>query len=129
MEGNKHRCVNKTSCDKGGACANEKRKRCNRIPSEITLGRNYPSAGYNSKYADGFSQFLLSFVVPLCSSYVALVVIIRLPTFTKNNQTQIFIIKFNFSSKDLPSLNNISFAYSRAAICIQGWLKCDMSLV
>ena len=85
VEGNKHRCVNKTSCNKGGAYANEKRKRCNRIPSEITLGRNYPSAGYNSKYADGFSQFLLSFVVPLCSSYVALVVIIRLPTFTKNN--------------------------------------------
>ena len=24
VEGNKHRCVNKTSRDKGGACANEK---------------------------------------------------------------------------------------------------------
>ena len=46
VEGNKHRCVNKTSRDKGGACANEKWKRCNRILSEITLGRNYPSAGY-----------------------------------------------------------------------------------
>jgi len=45
LEGNKHRCVNKTSHDKDGACANEKRKRCNRIPLEITLGRNYPSAG------------------------------------------------------------------------------------
>ena len=38
--------VNKTSHDKGGACATEKRKRCNRISSDITLGRNYPSAGY-----------------------------------------------------------------------------------
>ena len=47
VEGNKHRCVNKTSSDKGGACGNEKRKRCSRIPSEITLGRNYLSAGYN----------------------------------------------------------------------------------
>jgi len=28
--------VNKTLCDKGGA--NEKRKRCNRLPSDITLG-------------------------------------------------------------------------------------------
>ena len=46
VEGNKHRCVNKTSRDKGGACANEKRKWCNRIPSEITHGRNYPFAGY-----------------------------------------------------------------------------------
>jgi len=46
VEGNKHICVIKTSSDKGGACANEKRKRCNRIPSEITLGRNYPSAEY-----------------------------------------------------------------------------------
>ena len=35
VEGNKHRCVNKTSRDKGGACANEKGKRCNRILSEI----------------------------------------------------------------------------------------------
>ena len=34
--------VNKTSHDKG---ANEKRKRCNRIPSDITLGRNYTTAG------------------------------------------------------------------------------------
>ena len=25
-------------------CTNEKRKRCNRIPSDRTLGRNYPSA-------------------------------------------------------------------------------------
>ena len=49
VEGNKHRCVNKTSRDKGGACANEKRKRCNQIPSEITLGRNYPSTGYDMK--------------------------------------------------------------------------------
>ena len=31
--------VNKTSRDKGGACANEKRKLCNWIPPEITLGR------------------------------------------------------------------------------------------
>ena len=38
--------VNKTSCDKGGECANEKRKQCNQIPSDITLGRNYPSVGY-----------------------------------------------------------------------------------
>ena len=42
VEGNKHRCVNKTSRDKGAACANEKRKWCNPVPSEITLGRNYP---------------------------------------------------------------------------------------
>ena len=33
--------VNKTSRDKRNA--NEKRKRCNRISSDITLGRNYPS--------------------------------------------------------------------------------------
>ena len=46
MEGKRHRCVNKTSRDKGGACANEKRKRCNRIPSDITLGRNYAAWGY-----------------------------------------------------------------------------------
>ena len=46
VEGNKHRCVIKTSSDKGGACANEKGKQCNRIPSEITLGRNYPPEGY-----------------------------------------------------------------------------------
>jgi len=39
------RCVNKTSHDKGGACANEKRKRCNRIPSDITIGRNYAAWG------------------------------------------------------------------------------------
>jgi len=37
VEGNKHRCVNKISRVKGGVCANEKRKRCNRIPSDITL--------------------------------------------------------------------------------------------
>ena len=37
--------VNKTSRDKGGAYANEKRKWCNRIPSDIILGRNYPSVG------------------------------------------------------------------------------------
>ena len=36
--------VNKTSRDKGGACANEKRKQSNRIPSDITLGRTYPTA-------------------------------------------------------------------------------------
>ena len=46
VEGNKHRCVNETSRDQGGACANEKRKRYNQISSEITIGRNYPSAGY-----------------------------------------------------------------------------------
>ena len=46
VEGNKHRCVNKTSRDKGGACANQKRKRCNRIPSDITIGRNYAAWGY-----------------------------------------------------------------------------------
>ena len=46
VEGNKHRCVNETSRDKGGACANEKRKRYNQISSEITIGRIYPSAGY-----------------------------------------------------------------------------------
>jgi len=39
------------------------------------------------------------------------------------------IIKLKFSSKDLSSLIYISFAYAHAAICIQGWLKCDMSLV
>ena len=39
------------------------------------------------------------------------------------------IIKLKFSSKDLSNLINISFAYAHAAICIQGWLKCDMSLV
>ena len=46
VEGNKHRCVNKTSRDKGGECAKEKRKRCNRIPSDITLDRNYAAWGY-----------------------------------------------------------------------------------
>jgi len=39
--------VNKTSRDKGRACANEKRKLCNRIPSDYTLGRNYPTAWYS----------------------------------------------------------------------------------
>ena len=39
------------------------------------------------------------------------------------------IIKLKFSSKDLSSLINVPFAYARASICIQGWLKCDMSLV
>jgi len=39
--------VNKTSRDKCGASANEKWKRCNRIPSNRTLGRNDPSVGYN----------------------------------------------------------------------------------
>ena len=43
----KKRCVNKTSRDKGGACATEKRKRCNRIPSDITLDRNYAAWGYD----------------------------------------------------------------------------------
>ena len=38
--------VNKTSCDKGGACTNEKRKRCNRISSDNTLGRSDLSVGY-----------------------------------------------------------------------------------
>ena len=38
--------VNKTSRYKGGAWANEKRKWCNRISLDITLGRNYPSEGY-----------------------------------------------------------------------------------
>ena len=37
--------VNKTSRDEDGACANEKQKWCNRISLDITLGRNYPSAG------------------------------------------------------------------------------------
>jgi len=46
----KGRCVNNTLRDKGGACANEKRRRCNRIPSEITLSRNYPSAGYHFRW-------------------------------------------------------------------------------
>ena len=55
VEGNKHRCVNKTSHDKGGACANEKRKRCNRIPSDITLDRNYAAWGYYN-----FSQKMIS---------------------------------------------------------------------
>jgi len=32
------------SRDKGGACANEKWKRCNRVPSEITQGQNDPTA-------------------------------------------------------------------------------------
>ena len=31
---------------KDGACANEKQRWCNRISSDITLGRNYPTAGY-----------------------------------------------------------------------------------
>ena len=39
-------CVNKTSRDQGGACANDKRKLCNRIPSDITIGRNYAAWGY-----------------------------------------------------------------------------------
>ena len=38
--------VNKTSRDKGGDCVNEKRKRCNGIPSERTLCQNDPSVGY-----------------------------------------------------------------------------------
>ena len=38
--------VNKTSRDKGRACPNEKRNRCNRISSDIILSRNYPTAGY-----------------------------------------------------------------------------------
>ena len=49
VEGNKHRCVNKISRDNGGACANEKRKRCNRIPSDITIGRNYAAWGYHQQ--------------------------------------------------------------------------------
>ena len=40
--------VNKTSRDKSGACANEKRKRCNRILPDNTLGRNYPSVEHSS---------------------------------------------------------------------------------
>ena len=59
VEGNKHKCVNKTSCDKGGACANEKRKRCNRIPSNITLDRNYAAWGYSLFYLPGFYSFSL----------------------------------------------------------------------
>ena len=39
------------------------------------------------------------------------------------------IIKLKFLSKDLPSLINISFAHAHATICIQGWLKCYMSLI
>ena len=39
--------VNNTSHDKFGACANETAKRCNRILSEITLGRNYATVGYS----------------------------------------------------------------------------------
>jgi len=42
--------VNKTSGDKRGACANEKRKRYNCILSDITLGRNYPTSGYCQAY-------------------------------------------------------------------------------
>jgi len=38
-------------------------------------------------------------------------------------------IKLKFSSKNLSILINISFAYAQASICIQRWLKCDMSLV
>ena len=38
--------VNKTSRDKGEECTNKKRKQCNQIQSEITLGRNYLSVGY-----------------------------------------------------------------------------------
>ena len=38
-------CTISTSHDKGGACGNEKRKRCNRISSDITLGLNYPYCG------------------------------------------------------------------------------------
>jgi len=41
---------NKTSHDIGGACSNEKRKWCNQIPSDNTLGRNYPTAGYKLSY-------------------------------------------------------------------------------
>ena len=41
VEGNKHRSVNKTSRDKGGACANEKRKPCNRCRrSKLHLPRD-----------------------------------------------------------------------------------------
>jgi len=39
------------------------------------------------------------------------------------------IIKLKFLSKDLSSLINISFAHAHATICIQGWLKCYMSLI
>ena len=39
--------VNKTSRDKGVACANEKQKLCNRIPSDNILGRNDPTADIN----------------------------------------------------------------------------------
>ena len=49
VEGIKHRCVNKTSQDKGGACANEKRKRWYRIPLDITLvDGNYAAWGYKN---------------------------------------------------------------------------------
>ena len=51
VEGNKRRCVNKTSRDKG---ANEKRKWCNRIPSDITLDRNYAAW----RYANNMSRDL-----------------------------------------------------------------------
>jgi len=46
VEGKYHGTINKTSRDKGGACANEKRKRWNRIPSDITVDRNYAAWGY-----------------------------------------------------------------------------------
>ena len=38
--------LNKKSCDKDGASANENQKRYNRIPSDIILGGNDITAGY-----------------------------------------------------------------------------------
>jgi len=49
--------------------------------------------------------------------------------YIKNRRSFTKIIKLEFSSKDLSCLINISFAYAHTTICIQGWLKCDMSLV
>ena len=89
--------VNKTSRDKGRACPNEKRNRCNRISSDIILGRNYPTAGYYN-----FSLKIIS--LEHIKNW--------LHSFKK-------IIKLQFSSKNLSSLINISFAYARPAICIQ----------
>ena len=39
--------VNKTSHDKGRASSNKNQKRCNRILSDITIGQNYATVGYN----------------------------------------------------------------------------------
>ena len=63
-----------------------KRKRCNRIPSDITIGRNYAAWGYYN-----FSLKMISLKHIKTAAY--------------------FMIIIKFSSKDLSSFISISFAY------------------